>query len=114
VGARKKRVAASGRASKRPVAREPVRDYHGHMARVGVAELKAKLSAYLRRAERGEEIVVLDRDAPVAKLTPYAEPRPRPLGYRPATKPFGSAPKGAPLPKLDVDAALAEERRDRQ
>ena len=38
---------------------------------VGVAELKARLSAYLRLARRGEEITVRDRDTPVAMLVPY-------------------------------------------
>jgi prevent-host-death family protein len=80
---------------------------------VGVAELKAKLSAYLRRAQQGEEIVVLDRDAPVARLTPYSEPRLKPLGFRPAAKPFLSGSLPPAMPKLDVDEALAEERRER-
>jgi antitoxin (DNA-binding transcriptional repressor) of toxin-antitoxin stability system len=96
-----------------PIAAELTGDYDGHMVRVGVAELKAKLSAYLRRAQRGETILVLDRDAPVAKLTRYGEPMLEPLRFTPATTPFGSAPLGAPLPKMDVDGALAEERRDR-
>ncbi|HET6681179.1 MAG TPA: type II toxin-antitoxin system prevent-host-death family antitoxin [Gemmatimonadaceae bacterium] len=38
---------------------------------VGVAELKARLSAYLRLARRGEAITVRDRDTPVAMLVPY-------------------------------------------
>jgi prevent-host-death family protein len=84
------------------------------MRTVGVAELKAKLSAFLRRVQRGEEIVVLDRDTPVARLAPYASPRPEPLPYRPAARKLHSRPRLAPLPKLDVDAALREERRDRQ
>ena len=40
------------------------------MGRVGVAELKAELSAYLKRAKAGEEIVVTDRGTPVAMLVP--------------------------------------------
>lgn len=39
---------------------------------VGVRELKAKLSDYLGRAARGEDIVVTDRGHPVARLTAYA------------------------------------------
>ncbi len=35
-----------------------------------IAELKARLSAYLRRVRRGESITVLDRDTPVARLVP--------------------------------------------
>ena len=36
--------------------------------RVNVSSLKAKLSAYLRRARRGEELVVLAGNLPIAKL----------------------------------------------
>jgi len=39
---------------------------------VGVAELKSRLSEYLRRVRRGETITVLDRDTPVARLEPVA------------------------------------------
>lgn len=35
-----------------------------------VSELKAGLSAYLARVKAGEEVVVTDRGAPVAKLVP--------------------------------------------
>lgn len=37
---------------------------------VNVTELKAHLSAYLRRASRGTRIVVHDRNEPVAQLGP--------------------------------------------
>lgn len=37
---------------------------------VGIRELKAKLSEYLDRAERGEIIRVTDRGKPKAMLTP--------------------------------------------
>ncbi len=40
------------------------------MNRVGVAELRQNLSRYLRRVERGERLVVTDRDRPVAELGP--------------------------------------------
>ena len=35
-----------------------------------VAELKAQLSRYLRRVKAGEEILVTERGAPVARLVP--------------------------------------------
>lgn len=38
---------------------------------VGVRELKAKLSEYLRRAGEGESVVVTDRGRPVARIVPY-------------------------------------------
>jgi prevent-host-death family protein len=37
---------------------------------VGVAELRQNLSLYLRRVERGERLVVTDRNRPVAELGP--------------------------------------------
>jgi len=46
-------------------------DYHVVMKdRVGVAELKARLSAWLRVVRRGRTLTVVDRDTPVALLTP--------------------------------------------
>jgi prevent-host-death family protein len=41
-------------------------------ASVGVAELRQNLSAYLRRVERGERLLVTDRNRPVAELGPPA------------------------------------------
>src|SRR5207247_532524 len=38
--------------------------------RVGVAELRQNLSVYLRRVQRGERLVVTDRNRPVAELGP--------------------------------------------
>lgn len=38
---------------------------------VGIRELKSKLSDYVARAADGEEIVVTDRNRPVARLVPY-------------------------------------------
>lgn len=37
---------------------------------VRVAELKARLSAYLRAARRGQTVTICDRDTPVARLVP--------------------------------------------
>ncbi len=37
---------------------------------VGIADLKAHLSQYLKRVESGEEIIVADRGRPVARLVP--------------------------------------------
>ena len=42
--------------------------YMSHL--VGVAELRQNLSRYLRRVERGERLVVTDRNRPVAELGP--------------------------------------------
>jgi prevent-host-death family protein len=39
---------------------------------VGVAQLRQNLSKYLRRVERGERLVVTDRNRPVAELGPVS------------------------------------------
>lgn len=41
------------------------------MRSVNVAELKDRLSKYLGFAKNGEEIVIRDRNLPVAKLVPF-------------------------------------------
>ena len=40
------------------------------MMRANISELRNGLSAYLRRVRRGESILILDRNVPVACLTP--------------------------------------------
>ncbi|HEV2690836.1 MAG TPA: type II toxin-antitoxin system prevent-host-death family antitoxin [Bryobacteraceae bacterium] len=42
------------------------------MGTVNVAELKNKLSSFLQRARAGEEIVIRDRNLPIAKIVPLA------------------------------------------
>ncbi len=44
------------------------------MEEVGVRELKASLSRYLRRVRAGETIVVTDRGRPVARIVPAGIP----------------------------------------
>jgi prevent-host-death family protein len=43
---------------------------------VGVAELRQNLSRYLRRVERGERLLVTDRNRPVAELGPPPSVKP--------------------------------------
>jgi prevent-host-death family protein len=73
------------------------------MKRVRIAELKAKLSEYLRDVRRGETIAVLDRETPVAHIVPVRAS----TGLR-VRKPAPGAPplNRVPLPgpaKLHVD-----------
>ena len=42
------------------------------MKRVGIAELKDRLSEHLRAVEAGAEVVVLDRKRPIARIVPMA------------------------------------------
>jgi prevent-host-death family protein len=43
------------------------------MASVNIAELRSHLSLYLNRANRGEEILVRDRNLAIARIVPLAE-----------------------------------------
>jgi prevent-host-death family protein len=40
------------------------------MKRVGIAELKDRLSEHLRAVEEGDEVIVLDRKRPIARIVP--------------------------------------------
>ena len=85
---------------------------------VKIAEFKARLSEYLRAVRRGHEIVVKDRDTPIARIVPYQAPANR-LMVRPATKSlkeveklFASLPPPKNLKPEDLEEALREVRRD--
>jgi len=43
------------------------------MLSVSVSEAKNRLSELLRRVQAGEEVLILDRGVPVARLTPLPE-----------------------------------------
>jgi prevent-host-death family protein len=79
--------------------------------RVGVAELKARLSSYLKAARRGESVTVYDRDTPVARLVPYERTEQDTLRVRRATTALREVKLPAPLGReIDSLAALADER----
>ncbi|MEO8256527.1 MAG: type II toxin-antitoxin system prevent-host-death family antitoxin [Acidobacteriota bacterium] len=82
------------------------------MKQVRIAELKARLSEYLRAVRGGETIAVLDRDTPVAHIVPVRDQRA--LRIR---KPASGTPSPnlVPLPKpsrlhIDIVQLLLEER----
>jgi prevent-host-death family protein len=82
------------------------------MKQVRIAELKARLSEYLRAVRGGETIAVLDRDTPVAQLVPIRD-RSALRVRKPA--PGTPSPNRVRLPKpanlnLDVAQLLLEER----
>ena len=83
------------------------------MDTVRIADLKARLSEYLRAVRRGRTLTVLDRDRPVARIVPCDTER-RPLTVRsprPGAVPLARVPLPPPLRvKADVIALLAEER----
>ena len=78
----------------------------------GIAELKARLSEYLRHVRRGDSVLVVDRKTPVARIVPLDEATP--LSLR---KPAADGPKpcevSLPAPVgLDIDVVdlLLEDR----
>ena len=46
-------------------------DYLMVMNDIRIADLKARLSEYLRKVKRGHAVTVLDRETPIARLVPY-------------------------------------------
>lgn len=82
------------------------------MKQVRIAELKSRLSEYLRAVRRGETIAVLDRDTPVAQIVPVRE-RASLRIRKPA--PGSPPPNRVALPKalgikIDIVGLLLEER----
>jgi len=82
------------------------------MKQVRIAELKARLSEYLRAVRRGETIAVLDRETPVAQIVPVRDR----LTLRVRKPARGTPPPNrVPLPKplkvnIDIVQLLLEER----
>lgn len=83
------------------------------MKTVRVAELKARLSEYLRAVRRGETVTVLDRETPIARIVPYGTGGSvlRVRRPRPGALPPGKIPLPPPLRvKVDIVDLLLEER----
>ena len=47
--------------------------YNSLMLSVSISTLKNSLSQYLRHVKRGETVVIMDRDKPVAEILPFAK-----------------------------------------
>lgn len=77
---------------------------------VKIAELKARLSEYLRGVRRGHPVTVCDRDTPIARLVPY-QPEGEPLGVRLPLRALHDVALPPPLGRpTDSLSALLEER----
>jgi prevent-host-death family protein len=82
------------------------------MKQVRIADLKARLSEYLRAVRRGETIAVLDRETPIAQIVPIRERSAlhvrKPL---PGAPPLNRVRRPEPA-KLEIDIVelLLEER----
>ncbi len=82
------------------------------MKQIGIAELKSRLSEFLRLVQGGETIAVLDRNRAVAHIVPILE-RPGLRIRKPAVdspKPNKVALPKSNIQKIDVVEMLLEER----
>ena len=77
------------------------------MSTAGIREVRQSLSKLLRRVKRGEEIIISDRNVPVARLVPYRQEERPPLLSQAALR-----AKYAHL-NLNLSQAIIEERDDR-
>lgn len=96
----------------KPITNMAISGHNLTMRQVGIAELKSRLSEYLRAVRRGEAISVLDRETPVARIVPVRQKNA--LRIRKPT-PGTPSPNRVQLPKplalkLDVVELLMEER----
>src|SRR5262249_1109055 len=101
--------------------------YDSHMKRATISQTKNQLSALLEHVKRGEEVLILERETPIARIVPVERVGRRDMasvlaelerrgivrvGRRRAdpglTARLGPPPK--PAPKGDIVAALREER----
>jgi prevent-host-death family protein len=70
-----------------------------------ISELKAKLSAHIQYVKNGEEVLILDRNTPVARLVPavpseeYSERERRLIAKGILTPPRLPRPEGYRLPR---------------
>jgi prevent-host-death family protein len=77
---------------------------------VKVAELKSKLSEFLRAVRGGHPVTVCDRDTPIARIVPY-EAGPESLAVRSAARALHSLALPKPLGRrVNSLAALLDER----
>jgi prevent-host-death family protein len=98
-------------------------DYDDHMAKsAAVAEIKAHLSHFLRRVKAGEEIVITERNVPIARIVPLTRAADETLraldrqglvriGSGKLPRDFWKRPRGKDEKGL-VRAAVAEEREE--
>ena len=87
---------------------------HQVMLHVKIAELKAHLSEHLRAVEGGGEVIVTDRDRPIARIVPYEEGGA--LRLQPSVVPFAEVRRRTWVHAawaVSSSVLLAEERRGR-
>lgn len=86
---------------------------------IGIAELKAHLSEYVRAAQKGEEITIKDRQTPIAKLVPIEQPemigkvRRAKRSVAEVQRMLDARPAEPPISRAAFERVLEEERADR-
>jgi prevent-host-death family protein len=91
-----------------------INDYLMTMKNVGIAELKAHLSRYLKEVRKGHSVIVMDRTEPIARVEPYTRSSHalkvraplHDLHHIELPPPLGNPPAST--------AALSDERQDRE
>jgi prevent-host-death family protein len=85
------------------------------MKRVKIAELKDHLSQHLRAVEAGDEVLVTDRQRPIARILPVVDPRPAVTIISPRGDFMAMRDRERPHVDLGVSSTrlLIEERGDR-
>jgi prevent-host-death family protein len=82
--------------------------------KTNTSQFKAKLGVFMRKVREGGEVIITDRDRPVARLVPFEASAPVGLQMirpEPGTTPFGKIKiKGIPYCGTDSTAMLREER----
>ena len=105
------------------LAAEPRCGHNSHVEKVTISQLKNSLSAYLKKVQAGQTVLVLDRDQPIAKIERMGASeksadrlsRLERLGVlRRATSPLSvkALRSGAPRSGQSVVQALLDERRE--
>ncbi len=85
------------------------------MTTVKIAELKDRLSEHLRAVEQGAEVIVTDRNRPIARIVPIVATSPL-VKISPSKIPFSSIRSAKHKPAkwaISSSALLEEERRER-
>jgi len=76
---------------------------------INISQLKAHISEQLRAVRKGQRLVILDRDIPVAQLVPYQQPAPALAPHAPkraiVLRKLGIAVKTDPLEMLMAERA---------
>jgi prevent-host-death family protein len=76
------------------------------MKTVRIAQLKDHLSEHLRAVEAGDEVLVMDRDRPIARIVPVS-PAPYTPRLIPPKRPF-AAVRDLPRVRLDLGISSTE------